>query len=280
MGLQNQREIQGYLRRLARDVKKGLASAQDLENARRLFSGTLTLEDITGAVVEESPLIECILPKAISSAYSVTPSRRDSQEESRLSREYFLELYGQFRGHSSDDHSEFLLGTYKGVKAGGLWFFNLPEEGVKYLDMIYVVPEFRGSGLGARMIEEMLQAPSDHLSIVTFAWDKAIYFYRSLGFLKTGIISDGGKDCDGARVMLEKMILPLSSNFLDHPDFRVSDWASQYEQLMSDTSLSSPDFRRRFFQAIESSEEVVPLQDNPFTLFLYRAAKMKHSLLE
>lgn len=127
MGDKDPAKMKRYLLQLARDVKRGLATDQDLMNAKRLFSGKLTLEDITGTMLEEDPSSELILPKVSALDYSVIPSSRESQEETRLSRDYFLELYGDFHGHRSDDHSEFLLGTYRGVKAGGAWFFNLPE---------------------------------------------------------------------------------------------------------------------------------------------------------
>ena len=54
-----------------------------------------------------------------------------------------------------------------------------------YIAEVMVHPDFRGMGLGTRLVEEMLDRPADFSSAVVRVWDKnrpAVNLYRKRGF--------------------------------------------------------------------------------------------------
>ena len=54
-------------------------------------------------------------------------------------------------------------------------------ENCVYLDMMYVLPEFRRKNVGAKLLAQMLHEVPDEHSILTFAWKPAIDFYHRHG---------------------------------------------------------------------------------------------------
>ncbi len=208
----------------------------------------------------------------------------------RLEDLYYRQLFG--RPRNEDDHrliTEVLLGSVDGKPGGALWYALEPTPDYKrcvYLDMLYVLEEFRGTKLGTNLLLELVQrTPEDHC-IITYAWKPAIEFYRQHGFLTTNQKAEKeGMDEDDVQEFL-KMVLPLTNaSFNRYAKDKGEEYFEGFEEMMSSLSFrgkrEAADFTSRLVNAIEGlkKKQEADLSQNPFTVFLYKKAGLEHALL-
>lgn len=104
-----------------------------------------------------------------------------------IKSEFYLELFDTIPKNYTDLETEVTLATINDRIAGGIWYAISPSEkyeNMTYIETIYVRPEFRGTGIGKKLIEDIEMQTG--LDSVLHAFDTYIDFYRRIGFRETG----------------------------------------------------------------------------------------------
>jgi GNAT superfamily N-acetyltransferase len=214
---------------------------------------------------------------------SIDLERRPEDDEDvlRMKDLYYRTLFG--RVQQEQDHklvTDVIFGSVSGKPAGALWYAQSPTpdyRGCVYLDMLYVLEEFRGSGLGTNLLLGLLQqTPEDHC-IITYAWKPSIDFYQRHGFL----LADQAAEKEDEH--FEKMVLPLTKKSFDKYCRRKGHgYLDGFEEMADFIKNPYPDFASDFVSAIAnlSPEDEEDLSKNPFTAFIYQRAGLDHSLLK
>ncbi|MBI5797746.1 GNAT family N-acetyltransferase [Candidatus Woesearchaeota archaeon] len=104
-------------------------------------------------------------------------SAPDSTLSQKLLQDFCLELFG---GYVERDSPECFLAFIDGVSAGGLWYKLF--EGSVYVESLYVVPSFRGEGLGRKLLFHAAREEACS-EMYLLAPDAVLPFYKKLGFV-------------------------------------------------------------------------------------------------
>ncbi|NQV91292.1 GNAT family N-acetyltransferase [Candidatus Woesearchaeota archaeon] len=254
-------EIANYLKELKHDVHKGLLTQEE-------YNETLVALGLTEK------------KKSISD-YFIEDINLDDPTVSKLETLYYREIFGRKkRKKDSTLINEVLVGKVGLDVAGAIWYCDEPTPDYKkcvYIDMMLVLPEYRGSGLGSRLLHQVLErTPSDHC-LITYAWKPSIDFYRKHGFLTTE------QESDKEDQFFQKMVLPLTKKSFDrYCREKAGNYFEGLEEIFSVLNKRcEEDFLSDFVNAVsnlsDTEEEHQPL--SPFTVFIYDKCKLKHPLL-
>ncbi len=246
-------DFEEYRRELSRDYGEGLLTEDEYAEALCRINAPRQKEKREITVVEAA--------------------EEDIEKVQRLEDFYHRELFG--RVSSEEDHKLVtlpLLGFVNERVGGALWYASEPTpdyKGCLYLDMLYVLEEFRGSRLGSRLLAGMLEQVKEEHCIITYAWKPSEEFYRVHGFLPTE--QEAEKEGEHFR----KFVLPLDSFSLErYCREAAADPFELYEELVD--SSFPPDFMEKFREAVENGSNFKVPGENPLTAFLYRKAGRIH----
>lgn len=254
--------LEEYLQDLAEQRDAGLLDEEEYQETLR----RITKEETS------SPRIKV----------NVEPISEEEPIIKRLADLYYRELFGRVQNDSDQKLvNDVLLARCGSKVAGALWYTLEPTPGYRgcnYLDMLYVLPEFRKAGVGTELLSRLLTYTPENFCIITYAWKPSQDFYSRHGFLAT----DRTDEKEGQSFRL--MVLPLTKkSFERYCREKRGDWLEGMEEVLGCCgNRFDTGFLNKWIDAISNlePEQETDLAQNPFTAFIYQKNGMKHRLLE
>jgi len=253
--------IKAYLKQLQCDVRKGLLTQDEYEDTLHHFGLAEKKRSLSTLLVEDIDV--------------------DNPIVSKLETLYYREIFGRRKqNNDSSLMNEVLIGKVDNDVAGAIWYCDEPTPDYcrcVYIDMMLVLPEYRGSGLGSHLLYQVLERTSLDRCLITYAWKASIDFYRKHGFLTTE------QESEKEDQFFQKMVLPLTKKAFDR--YCREKEGNYFEGLDEIFSVSNHrygmEFLNTFINAVSnfSLEEQEDLALNPFTVFIYDKCGKEHSLL-
>jgi len=223
-----------------------------------------------------------ITPSLTKKVEHVDFSQTNYEDEVVLKLEslYHRELFG--RKTQDDDQrlqNDVIIGLVNDQVAGAIWYSVEPTPDYNkctYLDMFYIVPEFRKTGIASKLLYEMIQNTPRDYCIQTYAWKPVISFYRKNGFFTTPQISDKEEQ------IFQRMVLPLTLRSFNRYEREKKGvlFEGLEEVLEANDNRFDIDFLSPWIDAIKNFEVGCEYQNNPFTVFLYQRLGKQHALLD
>jgi len=255
-------QVADYVKDLNHQLRKGLITPSEFDEATAFISGTSVRKRPNQLVVEEASSLEL------------------GDVVTKFEDHFYQELFGRARDEENDEPLEnnVLICRVDGRPAGVMWYAPEPNPayvGYKYLDMLLVLPEYRGKGIGTRLLLESLTMAPDNLSLAGFAWSPSVEFCAAHGFLRAEQLEEK----EGQ--VFQKIVLPLTPDYLIRHQGEIIDPFDQYAEAVESSGGYPPDFMQRFLDALRNDSDGAfqNLYSNPFTAFLYQKVGLKHRLL-
>jgi GNAT superfamily N-acetyltransferase len=272
-----------YLARLERKVKRGLISGEEVEAAKNEL----------GIALKKPTSLEVI---------AVDQNNPDWHEKlEKLSNFYFRQIFGDVP--DEDDKEEYentiLVGLIDNKLAGAVWLIDEPREDYKnctYLEKLYVRDQFqRKSGLGSLLLSNALEEVPEGNCLVLHAWSGAIEFYQKNGFLLHNDPKEEGGE------FFYKMVLPLTKKSFDRYQRHCQEEITTLSGLLEKDEVTPEECKEsghhlfsgmahnlsltewgKYVGAIAkmSCNQYLELDENPFTMFLYKRLGKEHTLLD
>ncbi|MCR5616720.1 MAG: GNAT family N-acetyltransferase [Clostridiales bacterium] len=124
-----------------------------------------------------------------------------------MARQHGITLRREFDGNDTPD-TKYIILTDDGFPVATCRLYELDKDSAM-IGRVVVLPEYRGQGLGKRVMDEAELWLSDlgYQTAVVESRDVAVNFYRHLGYNETGLEVIHGDTFDCIR--MEKQILPF-----------------------------------------------------------------------
>ena len=303
--------IKSYLSELQEEVDTGLLTPDEFERTRELvcgdYLGRLERKARRGLIPEEelevakSELGFALKKPASLEVVAVDPNNPEWDEKlKKLTNLYYRQIFGEVPEENGEElEGTILAGLIDKKLAGAAWLIDNPNPAYKnctYLEKLYVRDQFqRKSGLGSLLLFNALEEVPEENCLVLHAWSGAIEFYQRNGFLLYNEAEEKGGE------FFYQMVLPLTKKSFDRYQRHCEKENTALTQLLEADAITPEDCKdsghhlfsgmaqnlslsewEKYVGAIAQMKcgQNVPINENPFTMFLYKRMGKEHTLLD
>jgi len=285
-----QRELvySAFMGKLERKLKRGKISSQEVEDVRKKLFDSKDNKDSDLEVI----------------AVDKDDPGWDEKLKS-LSHFYFRQIFGSVPDEDNPKGKEryestVLVGLVDKKPAGAVWLIDEPREDYKnctYVDKLYVRDQYqRKTGLGSLLLFNALEEVPEGNCLILHAWDGAIDFY-----LKNGFLLEKHKFEELGGEFFYQMVLPLTKKSFNKYQRNCEEEIATLAELLDAEKTTPEDCKEsghhlfsgmaenlslteweKYVGAIAQMKcnQHLDLNENPFTMFLYKRLGKGHTLLD